>query len=319
MSQAKLPFRRCVVLVNRSSTHPKRAQRFIKQLRDIFPSDQIEVVDSPKDLAKNAQLVVRLSRQLDKQSLVCIAGGDGTISTFINIMLTNSDISPEARKAAVLPLWGGNANDLAYMANGWVQFANLHKIINQGNRATVYPLAVTTKLDDEVETRLAACYVSFGASAYATHLLSKPSHRQKRVYRLPGARMAVEALTASRALASAKPFTSEIDGKRKLLYDLILINGPRIAKINRVPVRITDRHFYELRVYRRHPMVLGYVAKIVQGLTAKRHTKTEQLLTAHDGTWAQLDGEEHYIPGHTEITVLPHKEAFTILSTKLKS
>lgn len=310
-------FKRCVVIVNRASTHSVRGQRFVQELRQLFSDEQLEIVNSPKDRAKNIELIRRLSRKLDERSLLCIIGGDGTVSSIINILLTDPDVSDKGRRAVVLPLWGGNANDLAYMANGIARVSKLPRIIREGQVAPVHPLAVTTKHGHDILTRLAICYVSFGASAYASHLMNTPRHRNRRIYRLPGARPIFEGLNVMHALTKTKPFISEIDGKSKRLYDLILINGPRIAKINRTPIRITDERFYELRIYRKHPLVLGYIAKIAESLSSRRNTKTEQLLTAKEGTWAQLDGEVHYIPANTHITVRPHNLAFSILSLKL--
>ena len=323
-SHPKLRFKRCVVIVNSSSTHSARGQRYIKQLRKLFPADQLEIVNSPKDRKKNIQLVVRLSRQLDEHSLLCIAGGDGTVSTIINILLTNPEVSTKARRAVILPLWGGNANDLAHMANGSLHLTRLERLIAKARVVPIHPLAVTMQHKKNRHTKLAICYVSFGASAYAAHLISRPSHRNKRLYRWSGTRFIVEMISASRALLQAETFTSRLDGVNKPLYDLLLINGSRIAKVNRVPISIVDDDFYELLLPRKYPFILAYTIRLFQGFALKgfslrQLTRTERELTVSEVTWSQIDGEAERVPGDTEITVRHHEQPFYILSTKLKT
>ena len=315
---SKPAFKHCVIVINHASTHTWRSQRFIKQLENVFGTDKTEVIEVLKrDYDEPGRLAKLLESKLDQNTLLGIAGGDGTISFIVNILLHKPGLSAGARKAVLLPLWGGNANDLAYMANGLAMFSSLEKILEESETIEVKPLVV--KIDgNESRSRLAVCYASFGASAYATHLMSHPRHRYKRVYRMPGSRLFFEAGSVMKALTDAKMFECEIDGVIQPLYDLMLINGSRIAKINRAPIKLTDPYFYEIRTKRKKPVVLSYFASLLRNVTPKHAPIARRSLVLHDGTWAQLDGEVEYVQKGSRVTVEHHDKPLRLLATRLK-
>lgn len=312
-----MKFTRCVVLVNPKGTHAARGQRFAEQLRQQFTDTTFEIIETKQtDFEKPAPFVRKLNTKLDEHTLLSIAGGDGTLSAIINLLLTHKGFSAEARRAVVLPLWGGNANDLAYMANGLAAFTNVHDILANGRPAEVFPLRIKANKQTKAN-RLAVCYVSFGASAYATYHLNHPNHRNKSIYKLPGVRLLFEAGRVTKALVDARLFKCEIDGVTQPLYDLMLINGSRIAKVDRAPIKLTDSYFYEIRTKRKKPVILAYATSVLRNITPKHAPIATRTLTAHDATWAQLDGEVYHIPANTTISVTLFDQPVRLLSTRL--
>jgi hypothetical protein len=309
---------RCVVIINPASTHYRRSLRFTDQLRKLFLPENFETIETDKkDYKNHKRLVGLLGSKLDENSLLCIAGGDGTISLLINLLLTDPSVPETARKAVILPLWGGNANDLAYTANGPVSAANMENIISDGVVAAAYPLSAEFKHEGKSFSRLAVGYLSLGASAYASELINRPGHRYKDIYRYSGARVIFEAGCVIRALVTSSKFECEIDGVRQKLFDLIMINGSRIAKIYRVPLKITDKFFYEIRIARKHPVIINYALKILHRTSIAKRTRSELSLIVRNPVWFQIDGEQGHMRAHTELTVRPNDQPFYILSTKL--
>lgn len=316
----RLGLKRCVIVINHASTHTWRSQRFVKQLEAEFGADATEIIEPrSSDYNQPERLARLLEPKLDQHTLLGIAGGDGTISFIVNLLLHKPGLSPRAQQAVLLPLWGGNANDLAYMANGLAMFSNLESMLHEARIAKIKPLAVSVTLNKQTTSRLAICYASFGASAYATHLMNHPRHRYKKVYRIPGSRLFFEAGSVLRALSDAKLFECEIDGVIQPLYDLMLINGSRIAKIDRAPIKLSDPFFYEVRTKHKKPVVIAYFASLLRNITPKHAPIARRSLIVHDGTWAQLDGEVEYIQKGSAVTVEHYSQPLRLLTTKLPS
>jgi hypothetical protein len=309
-------FRRCVVVVNPVSSNYDRGQRLIRQLAELFPDNQLEIIEMRhSDYERPSWLITRLNAALDAKTLLAIAGGDGTNNLIIDTLLRSTAISKAAYNVAILPLWAGNANDLAHMANGNPP-DSIESILKKAVVVPVYPLAVSTTRASKTSTHLAVCYVSLGASAYVSARMSRPGYRTRRVYRVPGGRRLSEMASVFRALIGAPTFESSMEGTRQRIYDLVMINGSRIAKVNRTPVKLTDENFYEILVARKHPLFIPYVVQINHRISVERRTKRQSLII-NETTWAQIDGEPLRIPGDTDIIVEPYQHSFNLLSTKL--
>jgi hypothetical protein len=319
MSSKQPDFERCVVVVNPTSTNYNRGQHEIRQLAGLFALDNLEIIEvSNNDYSRPSWLITRLNAAVDKKTLLAVAGGDGTVNLIVDTILRSSEVSDAVRTAVILPLWAGNANDLAHMANGNPP-ASMESLIKRATVASVYPLAVNTSHRAKTATKLAICYVSIGASAYVSARINHPSYRRRRIYRLPGGRNLTDMATVTRAFIWAATFESVISGKRRRIYDIVMINGPRMAKLSRIPVKLTDKNFYEMLVVRKHPIFLSSLVQILRGILIERRTHTERALTVNETTWAQLDGEALEIHGQTDVVVRHYEQPFCILSTKLTS
>src|ERR1700754_3107995 len=107
-------FSSILVFMNPKSTHAAAAQRRIAEIERLMPGTPIAVIEtSSEGHAGNQKLVQAHAKKLGPDTLLCIAAGDGTISQIIEAILMSKGLSGKARKTVILPLWGGNANDLA--------------------------------------------------------------------------------------------------------------------------------------------------------------------------------------------------------------
>jgi diacylglycerol kinase family enzyme len=304
----KPKFNHCIIITNSASTNHRRAERLAKDAKRYFINKRIDVIEiAPAESDSFDRLVDDILPTLNDRTLVCIGGGDGTISHFINKLLTSPKLPPKARKAVLLPLWGGNANDLAYMINGSAYTTNIKGILNKGRAKKIYPLEVNIS-NDTKETKLASNYVSFGASAYAAKHVNELEGRHNAL-----TRFLLEIITVAKAALHTGPFKAETEGRKTVIYDLMLINGSRIAKVYRAPNRLTDRAFFELTVSRKHP----YFAGLLRGFTKRRNRKNWHSLKVLEQIWAQLDGEVIKIPAGSTIDIKPSDQPFYVLSTKL--
>ncbi len=319
MKASKLRFRKCVIIVNPVSSSYDRGQKLIRQLADTYSDSSFEIIEMRKsDYERPSWLITRLNAAVKPNTLIGIAGGDGTINLIVDTILRSAAVSKAVKNSVILPLWSGNANDLAHMVNGNPP-SNVNTILNDGEICLVHPLLVQTYHGSKTSAKLAVSYVSLGASAYASIRISNSGHRKKRIYRVPGARNLNDMASVTRAFIGAATFESDIDGTKRPIYDLAMINGPRIAKVSRIPIKLTDKNFFEILIVRKHPLIFSYFMELIKGITVERHTRTERTLTINDTTWAQIDGEAVQIPGDTIITVTPYEKPFRILSTKLTS
>jgi diacylglycerol kinase family enzyme len=314
-------FEKLIIIYNPASTNSRRSRRRISELKELFPSKEVIVTEtSPDGYDANRRIVVGLAKKFDKKTLVCIAAGDGTVSAVLDAMLLSKSVSSQSKKIPILPLWGGNANDLAYMINGKPSRLSLKTIFEKGNIVPVYPLNVNFSNKNDSQQKIAACYVSFGASAYATQQAELPKNKKMKIHIVPGIRMVSEMLVVTRSLVRAKPFTIQVNGKSQPMFERIFVNGSRIAKVDRLPIKLNEKAFYEATVEHKHPKAiisLLSALKILRNRTYGEITGEDRNFTLNEDTWSQIDGEVMKLPKGTKVDISLSKNPFYVLSTKL--
>ena len=324
MSKSASPmikFERFVVFYNPVSTNSRRSRKRIAELKDLFPSKEVKVVEtSPEGVEANKRIVVQESKKFDERTVVCIAAGDGTVSAVLDALLLSTGVPKAARKVPVVPLWGGNANDLAYMINGLPNRTSTRSVFEKGKVLPIYPLNLKLTSDKKTSERIAACYVSFGASAYATQQLELPKNKKNKLHVIPGSRIASEFLIIMRSLAKAKTFSMQVNEQTSSVYERIFINGSRIAKIDRLPLRLNEKAFYEAILPRKHPkafLSLLSALKILRNRSYGEITEKKRTFTLNDDTWAQIDGEVMKLPKATKVEISLSEKPFYVISRKL--
>jgi phosphatidylglycerophosphate synthase/diacylglycerol kinase family enzyme len=312
--KGKVPdYEHIVVVQNPKSSHTKRAERRIKELQRLYGENAAQVILTTKDSTYKKTLRETLS-QLHGKVLLCIGGGDGTVHHVANIVLA---LQPH-KNIVLLPLWGGNANDFGYMLNGLSVNKKLKSLVRLGREVTIYPLEILVSVGKKETTYHAVCYASFGASAYAAHHLDKASlSRKGSLHSLPVLLIIREALQVSRALIQAPTFKAEIGDKKVEIFEQVFTNGSRIAKIDRLPVRLTDKEFYRAVQPAKHPQVLVRLLKTLQGKPFGAVTKKPHSFTTKEPVLAQFDGEVAQLPANATVTVRLAKTSIKALSTKL--
>jgi hypothetical protein len=310
-------YSKCLIITNSSSTNVKRALHLAGQLHDYFGHDLLDSIEiSTLNYKQTSALIIKKTQHFDGSSLICVAAGDGTTSTVVNILLNETADSSQSRKSTILPLWGGNGNDLAIMANGFVQKVNLNKILNSGIPVAIHPILMELTTRKRTTFKLACCYASFGVVAKISQRLNLPSHRNRTIYKSSSIRMLSEGLISLESFLMAKPFTVDLENEQVTLFDLFLLNGPRIAKRERFPIKITDKQFVEASVTHKLPGLIFYILHAMNWRSSLP-LSTEKKLIVHDPIWIQIDGEVSIVPKRTSIRIAVNKLPFYVLSTKL--
>ena len=313
-------FTRYIIVHNPVSADVYKLRDRLNELHEISPESEIIIFDTVRGGANaNAPLFQQLASKLDEHTLVCIAGGDGTANMAIDILLRDPELPDNARKAPLLPLWCGNANDLAYMLSGWPTQQPIRKVMRHGGIVAVRPMECTLAyLNGKTESHLAACYASFGASAFATKEMEQTLRTESPIRRFGLSRLGQEFFSAAWALMRAPTFTVSEHGQTRVIFERTHLNGSRFAKVIGVPLRLTDERFHRATIEHKH--LLTFILHIV-GLIGDRDlakkTITRDTFTVHDDVWAQFDGEAVRIPAGTEVRIRMAKQRFYAVSTRL--
>jgi diacylglycerol kinase family enzyme len=315
-------FDSCIVIKNPISTDIHKVEGRIEELRRLFPSENVTVVETlPGGSDANASLLRSYMPQLGPRTLLCIAAGDGTISLVINFLLRHPSLSAEARRTPILPLWCGNANDLAHMLNGRSSRMALERLLRDGKVVAIKPLQCKLRYDGRgTETYLAACYASFGASAFAAYELERTMRKQRRARQAAMARFGRELAAVVLVLFRARSFTIRDAGGMKTIFERVFVNGSRFAKVDTVPLQLTDDRFYRTTIERKHlSAIVARLAEIVRPGAKVALTNATDEFTLQDDVWAQFDGEPVRVPADTTVAVALAVRPFYALSVRLAS
>lgn len=312
-------YKQIVVVFNPASSNAKRSLRRIKELINAFPKTRIHVINTVAEKDQNKKILQDNKNLLGSKTLLCIAAGDGTVSGVVQELVSNPNLNDEHRQSVILPLWGGNANDLAYMLNGFSPINRLRKLIKSGGKVAVYPLKISIVHEGVKDIKYATSYVSFGATGYAAYKLNSPKYRSKILYKVFLLRQFAELGVVVRAFIDAKKFKLKEDGNNSEVYEKIFVNGSRIAKFGKLPLKLTDREFYVATATYKHPKILLYALKVFR--QRKPLGKIVQDATMEfvidSPTWAQIDGEVFTIQPGSKINVTISSKHFLAHSTKL--
>ena len=318
-------FSRYVIIKNPASTDAHKAGERIRELRRLSGEDSDVIVKTtlPGGKDANGSLLRDLSQVLGPRTLLCIAAGDGTVNIVLNALLNQPGLSSEARQTPILPLWCGNANDLAYMLNGRPSRNPIRKVLKRGRVVQIHPLICTITLPDGNRQRYtAASYASFGASAFATWEIERTLRRQTKspIRRFGLSRLGQEIIAAAWALMRAPTFTVTEQGKTRVIFERTHLNGSRFAKIIGLPLRLTDENFHRATIEHKHVYaVLRHLIGLVSNRELTKKTVARDAFTVHDPVWAQFDGEPVRIPAGATIEMTMAKRPFYALSTRLTS
>ncbi len=310
---------RAIVIINPQSSNVQRIDRRSHELARLFPDTKVTLIETS---ARPGQLTDRLRRELNTQAgptLLAIGGGDGTVHVIINALMELQGEGQNLADVPILPLWGGNANDLAYMLNGLPSRVTLSSILNRGRLVAVHPLKIViTEGNHKAAERYAACYASFGASAYAAAELEKPTHKNE--VRSSGAfgTFMKELRQATRAMLSASGFDAEQNGERIKIFEQVFANGSRMAKLDRFPIKLHEKVFYRIVKSDRSTTVAFYLRQLIQGKKLGEVTDRTFRFTTRERAWAQFDGEATVLAANTTVSVGLAEMPFYAVSTKLE-
>ncbi|HUB93388.1 MAG TPA: diacylglycerol kinase family protein [Verrucomicrobiae bacterium] len=316
-----IPFTKCVILRNPRSTQAIQARQRIEMLRELFETDAITLFDtSPDGSEANRRLLQAHANLLGSHTLLAIAGGDGTVNLAVDTLLDANRFTPEQQQTTILPLWGGNGNDLAYMLNGAPGHLSIHDLLQTGRKVAVRPLHCEISVDGIVANYTAICYASFGASAYAAHQLEERLRDTRPFFHMFGiARFVHELGMVSHAMREAPRFVVEDSSTTHTVYERLFLNGPRLAKVNRGPLKLTDPQFYHITVDQKRLSSLAFHFSEMRKNPSRYIVADGQAVsfTVHEPTWAQIDGEVMRLTAGTHVRVSLNDQPFYAQSTLL--
>ena len=323
MAKARLPhtrseiserFTRIIVFANPASTNALRSLSLVSDLQKFAPDATLLTVAIPSDPQKAG--LQSIKHLLGPKTLLCIAAGDGTINTLASQLLLDHTIPPEAHLTCVLPLWGGNANDLACMLNGSPP-ASLVGILSNAKIESMS--VIQMRLDNE--TKLALSSLSFGATAHIAHALNNDAFR-KSVPKSRFGRYRREIQTAAMATSKSPRILLLENDNLVSICEYMVVNGPRMAKHFSMPVNLVDPDFYVQIFRKRRHMVSPTIKALIAKRIAKGGArKTHLSFKTHSAMLCQIDGETMMIPADTniDIAILPQRlQVLTSADTHLR-
>lgn len=225
---------------------------------------------------------------------------------------------PDRKKIILLPIWGGNANDLAYMLNGISVGKNIYPILKKGNIVTIHPIEIELTKKSSKTIVHAICYASFGASAFAAGELEESGISRRGFWKnIPAIVVIRELVRIITAFSRAPVFKARVNGKKVKIFEQVFTNGSRIAKIDRLPVNLTDKAFYTLAQPNKHPLMLLRVLKILTGKQVGKVTSRPVKFQVREPVLAQYDGEIIRIEDDTKVKISVSSSYISALSTRL--
>lgn len=319
-------FDQVIVLFNPASTHAQQAKKRIEELRQIVPAKQFLLLHtSSEGREANKDLLLSNAHLLGPKTLLCIAAGDGTVNMAVEALASCATASPkhaakDASKTIILPLWGGNANDVAHMLNGPAYRISVPALLEKGQVVSFYPLHCTlTDSKGTVRKHLAVGYIGFGASALTARRLNEPPHRDSVLHNVPGGRIIQETMTVFRALLGAPAFKIEDDGVERQIYERMFINGSRIGKMQMTQLRLTDEHFYKTTLDdKRLSVAFARVRELLRKPSVERAGESTSFRCIGEA-WVQFDGEAIRIAPGTLVEVTRSTVPLRALSVRLSA
>lgn len=307
------PFERLIIIRNPASTRAARMHARIALLQRAFSGVPCTVVDTLADGPEANKALFRRHLELfGHNTLLCVAAGDGTVHLVINFLLRDSAVGYKARLTPILPLWGGNANDLANMLNGLYLPGIFEALREQGQVVSIRPLRCKLWFADGTRlTIIASNYASFGATAFAAQKLNDQEHRKLSLRKFLFVHHLHEAATTVKALIHAPRFEVEESGRHRRVYEKIFANGPRFAKLNLMPARLANPTFYTHTF--EHKQLFTILSRLTESL--RRRSENSFLMkrstfTVHSPVTAQFDGETMDLPPGTKVTIKRSLEPF---------
>jgi hypothetical protein len=296
-------FERAAVLSNPVCTRAKTVQRRVAELADSPFGRHLEVIvtEPEREATEN-----KIRSRLRPGDVLCVAGGDGTVNTAVR----------SAGEVPVLPLWGGNGNDLAHMLNGRPT-NRPSRLLEKGKVVAIRPIQGSITTESGTTTEIASSYAGFGAGALGALYLNDGVHREKLFYSLAGMRLLYEADLLLRSFAASEPFSVCRDGKEQDIFDLTVANGPRIAKFGRLPLRLTEERQFAFGVEEKGiwPIARRMGALAIGRPDGEYITDGAYEFTLLSNTLAHFDAEPQILFAGTHVSIRQAETPFYAVTT----
>jgi diacylglycerol kinase family enzyme len=246
-----------------------------------FNKDEIDILNRPNESS--------LDSKIQKESLIIICGGDGTVSRIANYVIDRS-----LSETILLPLHFGGANDIA---NGLYGKKNLEEILAVGTPNTAYTIEATIEKDAQVLKIVRALgYIGLGACGHAAEAINN--------YHESNSNWVGTIMSAAQAATFSKSFGyKDSDDISKKAVELLAINywmGGCFQTEN----NIFQRKFTYIEAENKFQM-FGKLCLGLYGATNGNGIAGDSniIINTENPTILQADGEHAYIDKGTKITI----------------
>jgi len=312
-------FDRLLVFYNPVSENVKAAQAQIADLEQSYFGPKVDVKQTVSGGHEANQDL--FAEHLREGDIFVLATGDGTLKTAIQTVAGYTELSEKIRRTPILPLGGGNANDMDVMLNDSRRRIAPSDILEAGRIVSISPVRCSLDAPGfEPYEHFAGSYVSLGTSARAAYALNQRQYRQSHLRKIPGFSKAHEFATVGRSLQDSRTFVVEHDNEEREVAEILFPNGSRMAKYCRFPSRLTERgviYHAEIGDLRPTSVAIGVGGLLMNRLTGEFQTDTLEL-TAQTTTFIQFDGESEMVYPGTRIAIGPADVAFRAITTRVR-
>lgn len=305
-----------LAVTNPHSSNADRVTKRLKKLELKYGQTVTQITSEKNPTVFKKKFAAVLKKHATKPTIVLIGGGDGTVHQVVTATI-EADYGPR-ENIILLPIWGGNANDFAYMLNGLGLHKDIYKLIERGKPVTIHPLEISREKGTTTDTDYAICYASFGASAFAADILDKSGPARKGTFsNIAAFVIAAELTRVVSAFLHAPAFKAQVNGQKVEIFEQVFTNGSRIAKVDRLPVNLTDKAFYKVAQPSKHPSMVLRILKLLTGKQVGEVTNEPTSFQVKESVLGQFDGEVIKIPEDTVVSISLSKKSIYALSTKL--
>jgi diacylglycerol kinase family enzyme len=305
-----LDFERIIGARNPASTRARQSHRVVAHLQEVF-GDRFHLVETSENERATVESLAELLREGD---MVVPIGGDSTASQAAGAISLRQDLL----KVPLLPLPFGHANQLAFMLNSWMQYRRPVRLFRHGKTIPIHPMYLHRSDRNGESARLALFTIGLGFTGQAAAMFDSPRFRTHPLSSVPVLRKVPEAAIVLRALQGARPFRKN-GGQR---FEVLVANGPRVAKHGRFRVALPQRSFalFELestRPTRLIPVFIRFIAQSVQAAEILSDTALAFSVEAIDGEeiYGQADGQPFTVRTG-EIVIAPSPRPLYAVTTR---
>ena len=311
------------IIRNPVSTHAARARRHISAIQKLHPSIDLDVfptvydpeLPADENVANNQTFIFeaiaqRLKTTKPNKVWLGVASGDGFLNAVADRFLHDST-PPEVRAVPILPIAGGNGNDVSSMVHGYIGKHRPAWRFHKAFTSSVHPLEIQLARDNAVVHRKGLGYISIGnmISPAAKAISNDRGHGML-------TQKVREKILASREVLAATPFRMTENGEKSEIYERIFANGPRMAKYLHWPVALRESRFLDVAIHdARLTRLIPYSARIMLGQVAGREVTAQDSVTfqVNSETMLEVDGEAFAVAADTDVTVRRSSQSLQIV------
>lgn len=307
-------FERVVLLVNNHSTQTRDAHVRMTELLNSQATVSRLLIETREKSQDNIEMLQTTVREGD---IVVTVGGDGTNRQAMTALM--------GTKVPLLPLGGGNGNNLACMLNGPLHHLMPCRVLAEGKVVVIHP--ILAQMSSELGNRecYAASIMGLGASGEGTARLNNQHYRNRPLYGSKAIRELYEAGTLVRTVLACEEFTITENGIETVLFERAIANGPRVAKYGRFPVQLTEHRLFMTEVRRKRPLQIAHwlgsvLCQPIMNPPAGRYLNAPEAISFTIGdraVVAHFDAEPEFLRPETEVRISQAEQPFYAISTKL--